>query len=40
MPKKGGKKSKKQTPEEMLRLVEMMNAAMGGRDLRHGKGNG
>lgn len=32
MPQWGGKRQ--QTPEEQLRIVEQLNAALGGRDLR------
>jgi hypothetical protein len=33
-------KPKPQTPEEMLRIVEMLNTAWGGRDLRGQKKEG
>jgi len=34
MAKMGLKEHKLQTPDEMIRFVEMMNAALGGKDLR------
>lgn len=30
---------KKKTPEQMLQVVEMLNAAFGGKDLRGGRGD-
>ena len=32
-----GQKTRRQTPEEMLRVVEAFNTAIGGRDLRKKK---
>jgi len=36
MPGWGREPPRRQTPEETVRMIEMLNAAFGGRDLRHG----